>query len=455
MVEFIRIPPDSSGKRIETSKHIIDGTEVHIQKQHIVGFNSANIQNVDPSGNAYIRFFDGSPIFDLYNNFKISNENILGGYDYSNSGYFDLCTDIQQVNGVIEYNPLTSNILLKTTNENGSFSQRTIDRYHYHQPGTSLFILMTIQHSDLGKNGNIRRYGYYDDNNGVFFCLNGTNQELVYRTSISGTPIDYVISTSELNGDPLNGTGKSGITLDLTKYNQYWISIGSGSGSRISAGIYYNGQIITIHTINNHIYPLKTTSLPVRIENLNISMTSGGSELRQTSAIVKSVGNTNYIYWRYSDMECLSKSVTGDNIPILSVRSKLLLSTGLENHINVYPEILSVYSNGGPIKINVVFADISDLSEDTWNLEGMSTIEGDTTATMINTTSPTYRVMTSYYVNKDECINIPIKEQFEINDEGILTNANGTNNEILCFTSTKLSEHNTTVSITLTYRELW
>lgn len=455
MVEFIRIPPDSSGKRIETNKHIVDGIEVHIQKQHIAGHNSSYIQDIDSNGNAYVRFFDGQPIFDLYNNFKTSHENILGVYDYSNDGYFDLCTDVQQINGTIEYNQISSNIILKTTNENGSFSQRTTNRYHYYQPGTSIFVLMTVQHGDLGKAGNIRRYGYYDDYDGVFFCLNGTNSELVYRTSISGTPTDYVISSSELNGDPLNGTGKSGLILDLIKYNQYWISIGSSSGSSISWGIYHKGQRVTIHTINNHSYPLKTISLPVRIENFNISMTVSGSELRQISSVVKSVGNTNYTYWRYSDMECLSKPVISSNVPILSVRPKIFLPNGARNNINVYPETLSVYSSGGPVKISVIFANVLDLTGDTWNLEGVSTIFGDTTATMIDTTSPTYWVMISYYINKNECINIPIKEQFEINDEGILTNADGTNTEIIVFTATKLSEDNPVVSITLSYRELW
>lgn len=452
---FVRIPPDSTGKRLATYQHTIDGLPVDVQKQHIVGIDPANIQDVDSAGNSYTRFLDGHPIFDPFNNFKVSEMNILGVYDYQNDGYFDIVTDEVSAGGNIEYEVNSASMLFETTNDNGSFAKRTTDRYHYHQPGTSMHIIMNIQNSDNGKVGNIRRWGYYDDYDGAYFQLTEEGgHDVGFRSSVSGVPINYLIPWAQFNGDPVDGTGKSGFTVDITKWTQFWITVGGRGGTKVAFGLYYQGQRITVHTLD----PLttstfRTTSLPVRIENFNTEMTSGGSELRSNSCIVKSTGNTNYTFWRFADLECTLKPVT-TNTPLIFGRPKELLPNGKINNINVYPETLSVYCSAGPVKIQVVQAVVDDLTDDTWDITGVSTLMGDTTSTAISAGSATYWVMTTYYCDIG-VTNIDISKQFELNDEGWLTNADGTNLEILGLVATSLIGGTVLVSATLSYRELW
>ena len=455
---FIRIPPDSTGKRLGTLQHTIEALAVDIQKVHVASnLYPENMQDIDNEGNAYVRFGDGHPIFDPFHNFKVSEMNILGIYEYSTDGYFDLVTDTVSGNGNIDYETTSGTMLYETTNEDGSYTCRTTDRYHYHQPGTSMHLIITIQNGDVGKAGNIRRWGYYDDNDGVFFQLTGGavdgGHDLVYRTSVSGTPTDYIIQLADFNGDPVNGTGKSGLTIDLTQYIQYWMSIGAGSGSKITYGIYHLGRRIAIHTLETTSIPLRTTSLPIRVENFNTDATVSGSELRQTNAILKSAGNQNNTFWRFADMEVVDKTITTET-PILLCRSKALLDDGKVNNINTYPETLSVYCSGGPAKIQVINGLVSDFENDSWDIAGISTIMGDTTSTGVSSSSDTYWNMCTYYCDTG-VTNIDISKQFELNDEGILTTADGTNLEVVGFVGTRLTSNATSISMTLSYRELW
>lgn len=54
---FVRVPPDSTGKRLATREHTIDALAVQAQLQHIVsGSNAANALEVDARGAASVRF---------------------------------------------------------------------------------------------------------------------------------------------------------------------------------------------------------------------------------------------------------------------------------------------------------------------------------------------------------------------------------------------------------------
>jgi alkyl hydroperoxide reductase subunit AhpC len=91
----------------------------------------------------------------------------------------------------------------------------------------------------------------FDANNGIFFYADGTTLKIVRRTYVTGSAADTEKSQSEWNGDKLDGTGKSGYTLDPTKASILfmdfeWLGMGS-----VRVGFVIDGKFIVAHTFYN------------------------------------------------------------------------------------------------------------------------------------------------------------------------------------------------------------
>lgn len=145
-------------------------------------------------------------------------------------------------------------------------------RYMRYQPGKGqqskqTFILGT------GTANQIKRVGYFDASDGIFFEQDGTNLFLVLRNSASGSVVERRVAQADWNGDPLNGSGLSGQTLDVTAVQlmsiQYqWLGIGD-----VQICFNINGVNICAHTFTsanvlNTVY-MTSGSLPLRYEVRN------------------------------------------------------------------------------------------------------------------------------------------------------------------------------------------
>jgi hypothetical protein len=182
---------------------------------------------------------------------------------------------------------------------------------------------------------NIRqRVGYFNTQNGVFFQANGTTLSMVLRSNslpTPGTPSDArTVNQANWNGDKLDGTGPSGLTLDPSKTQIFWCDfewLGVGS---VRTGFVINGQYIICHTFNNaneigSVY-MTTAILPVRYEIRNLSNLVTAS-MKQICSTVMSEGG----YEQYSPSHLARRTTKLANIqltfkPIVSIR---LASTAL------------------------------------------------------------------------------------------------------------------------------
>jgi hypothetical protein len=153
----------------------------------------------------------------------------------------------------------------------GSVVRQTYRVFPY-QPGKGLLVLATFL-MDSNDSVNIsQRVGYFNVQNGVFFQkVDGVNS-FVLRTNITGTPSDArAVTQSSWNGDKLDGTGASGLTLDLTHPQILWMDfewLGVGS---VRCGFIINGIYIVCHTFDTaNVYGstvyMTTAILPVRYE---------------------------------------------------------------------------------------------------------------------------------------------------------------------------------------------
>ena len=150
-------------------------------------------------------------------------------------------------------------------------------RYFPYVPGRSLFIVLT---GVLGAKADdvVRRIGLFDDNNGLFFELNGQELRVVRRTKTNGNVVDNWVRQSEWNLNTMDGNGEGGIVLDTSKAQIFvidfqWLGVG-----RIRFGFNIGGEIIYCHEmLHTNIIDtvfMSTPTLPMRYE---ITKTAGAA----------------------------------------------------------------------------------------------------------------------------------------------------------------------------------
>jgi hypothetical protein len=139
--------------------------------------------------------------------------------------------------------------------------------YEYlpYQPGKSQLIFVTF--NMITSVANVLKFaGYSDGVNGIEFQNDGSvNQFIIY----SGTSIgNETVTQASWNLDKLNGTGASGLTLDVTKTQILVIDLQALYVGRVRVGFDIGGQIIYCHEFNHSnliAYPyIQTANLPVR-----------------------------------------------------------------------------------------------------------------------------------------------------------------------------------------------
>jgi len=121
--------------------------------------------------------------------------------------------------------------------------------------------------------GITRRWGLFNANNGVFFSLLPTGLAVNTRTFTSGVAVNIVVARAAWTGDKLDGTGPSGITLDTSKVQIWWIDLEWSGAGAVRFGVTIAGQNIVCHTMSHvnaaAVVYMTTPMLPIRFEIAN------------------------------------------------------------------------------------------------------------------------------------------------------------------------------------------
>ena len=209
----------------------------------------------------------------------------------------------------------------------GSVVRQTFRSFPY-QPGKGLLMLATFCMDGSQSLNLTQRVGYFNTQNGVFFQrIDGTNS-FVLRSYVTGSVSDArTVNQSAWNGDKLDGTGASGITLDSAKSQILWMDfewLGVGS---VRCGFIINGEYIVCHTFTNAneitATYMTTAILPIRYEITSTSAVA--ATLKQICSSVMSEGgydaqSANYTAARTTEKTTISTTF----IPLMSIR----LATG-------------------------------------------------------------------------------------------------------------------------------
>ena len=205
----------------------------------------------------------------------------------------DLWSTGTATGGAAIYNADQGLIDNNVTAASGSSVIRETIKVFAYQPGKSLLVMNTFVMSPA-KIGLTQRVGYYGDDNGFYIEQAGNDIALVKRSLVTGSVVDTPVLQADWNGDKLDGTGPSGITLDLTKAQIFWMDLEWLGVGSVRTGFIMDNKFIVCNTfrhanIATSTY-ITTACLPLRYEIFNTAVTSGASTLKQICSTVISEG---------------------------------------------------------------------------------------------------------------------------------------------------------------------
>jgi hypothetical protein len=220
-----------------------------------------------------------------------------------------------------------------------------------YQPGKSLLVLATFKAA--APTANLRqRIGYFGTQNGVYFETSGAGtttsalKAFVLRTSIGGSVDNTTrrVEQSAWNGDKLDGTGASGLTLDLSYPQILWMDFEWLGVGNVRCGFIINGQYIVCHTYQNANFTgnsvyMTTAILPVRYEITNTGATTTTSTLKQICSSVMSEGGLEPTSISHVALRSTALTVGTTITPLVSIKltSNALGAVVLPQALRVLP----------------------------------------------------------------------------------------------------------------------
>jgi hypothetical protein len=202
-----------------------------------------------------------------------------------------------------------------------------------------------------------RRFGLFDENNGVYFEDDGGTYSYVIRSSVTGIVTETRVYRDDWNGEKFDGNGWTGVTADPTK--QQMISI---NYEWYGAGIIQFAWLMKNETVASHTFDNSNTNpgvwcstpfLPIRLEIENVTGVAGTHYMYQGSNSLIQEGEPE----KLGTLLSISNPITGTTMqsantyyPIISIRLKSNNLTGVmllrslqaatDDNTNVYWQLL-------------------------------------------------------------------------------------------------------------------
>lgn len=238
--------------------------------------------------------FDGTNT-DAFGRLRVSNPFTI--FDSQSRFFADQhYSYVTATGGTTSYNTNQSSVNLSVTTTSGSTAVAQTFRVFPYQPGKSLLTLQTFTMASARSNLR-QRIGYFSAQNGVYLEQGANGVTFVIRTYTSGTVDDSrYVAQANWNGDKLDGTGPSGVTLDLTKTQILWFDIEWLGVGNVRCGFIINGVYVVCHTFQNANQPtstkvyMQTAVLPLRYEIATTSTTASAATLQMICSTVISEG---------------------------------------------------------------------------------------------------------------------------------------------------------------------
>jgi hypothetical protein len=313
--------------KVNSNIRTLSSTDFSIHASRTIPVSGNIVATVDTTKGFPVTFA-ASTNFDAFGRLRISSPMTL--FDSSHR-YKDnnLWSTLSANGGSVSFNASQGLMELNVTNTAGASAIRETTKVFSYQPGKSLLVMNTFVMASSATNLR-QRVGYFGDQNGIYFQLNDDTISIVERSLVTGSVTESVVSRSNWNGDKLDGTGSSGIVLDITKAQILWTDIEWLGVGTVRVGFCVNGQFIVCHSFHHaniidSTY-ITTASLPLRYEIINKAATGVSKTLKQICSTVISEGG----YELRGLQQAVSIPITaprtfavaGTFYPIISIRLK-------------------------------------------------------------------------------------------------------------------------------------
>lgn len=313
--------------------------------------------------------YDDSTNIDAFGGLRTTSARIIGEYRV-NAGVMNNIeySSLIAGSGARTFNYTRKCVEMTTSTANGDRVVHQSRQYHPYIAGTSNKYLMTFK-MNTAKANLQQMVGCFDDNNGIFFRMNGLTPEVVIRKNGSD---NEVVARTSWNKDRLDGSmneyNPTGITADFSKcqilYIDYqWLGVG-----RVRIGFVLDGKPTVVHEFkhaNSTVEPYTFSSnFPVRWEIKNNGAVASASQMDAICAGVYCEGSEREIGFTCSvstDGTTTSVSNTTDGQCLLAIRLKNTVNGVPIRHLARLKEWGIHSTNDAQYKI-VIFNDASKFS---------------------------------------------------------------------------------------------
>lgn len=220
----------------------------------------------------------------------------------------------------------------------GKRVRQTFQRFNYQEGKSQLIMCTGILMASGGGSGIITRMGYFDDDNGVFVSEDSTGVSFTIRSNVTGSPVDTTVAQADWNGDKMDGTGLSGITLDTSKTQIYWSDMEWLGVGAVRCGFVVAGEFITCHTfkhanIEDSVYTSAPNN-PIRYEIENTGAGAASTMEHICSTVISEGGRKPYgcIHYDSTAGTPLAASTSGTLYACIGIRLK---SSALQQNVDL------------------------------------------------------------------------------------------------------------------------
>ncbi len=443
----------------------VDGSSFNtIEQQKVVitdPGNPARMQKIDRFGATVNTFTDGSPIFSPFGLMMTGQPQTIKDYRFAYNEQASLFYDQETVGATIAYDSDPGVILLTNPTTTGALASRSSHFYHPYIPGTGTCVEMSMVIGDAGKTNVARRWGLFDDDNGVFWELNGTTLSVVIRSDSTGSIVEDSVSQASFSDDKLDGSDSLNFTLDVTAGNIYWVDYQWLGVGRVRFGIVEpNGSRVLVHTFKNanssaDIPYMRTGTLPIRVEQENTGTAGSTSEFRWICASVKhteqSPINGNNLQSASTGTTLVNFADTDGLVPIIAVRPKTAFNT-LTNR-GIIRLLSTSYVNIGslPVIVTVGFTVEGSMTAESFASHGTGSIaEIDTTATALTFVE----VMSTQLIAPGEVARFSQFQSDQVHKYETFLEGDGTTQTVIAYAAEVVGTGSADVGITLNWEEI-
>ena len=359
--------------------------------------------------------------------------------------------------GTISHNIDNATIQLSTVDGTDTNASRLMSLKNFrYQPGKSQLIMQTLSLVNPYETNCQKRWGYFDESNGVFWQV----KDGVFGVTIRNNGVDTFVPQASFNRDKLDGTGDLLLNTDLTKSQIYYISFQFLGVGIVEFGIYCrDGRVIPAHVFQNantftYSY-MQTALLPLRYEVENTSTAAAAAGINVLCATVNSDAGREPLYTSINSIattDFVSTAGSNQEIPILTIRSKDLIGTVI-NKVEVVPLLLSIACESKAAIVRIrkncdltggtlpVFVDIPDTTQ--------SSIEYDITADV----QTAGKLLATFVISAGQNQNVDLKNIFSANKQSLTYN-NIPQQESLTVTIQRTGAQDTSVLSSITWAEI-